>query len=276
LRPNDPARSVQITPGSGRYFDLAWTPDGRLLYASDATGSADIWIMNANGRGQRQLTFGTGRSYAPVSSPDGKVIAFHSNRNGNWNIWRVTSEATDPKQLTTGTRDSNWPEFTPDGNFVVYHHTNVNGGWNIWKTPVTGGSPIQLTKALTTHPAVSPKDGKIACWYSEDLDNPHWKLAVFSPEGGSPLRVFDPAPAVKPDSILRWTPSGNAITFLDGRVGNYNIWLQPIDGRPPHALTSFTSGEIFSFAWSPDGKLAYSRGMSTSDVVLVRDTTTAK
>jgi Tol biopolymer transport system component/tetratricopeptide (TPR) repeat protein len=276
LRPNDPARSVQITPGSGRYFDLAWTPDGRLLYASDATGSADIWIMNANGRGQRQLTFGTGRSYAPASSPDGKVIAFHSNRNGNWNIWRVTSDATDPKQLTTGTRDSNWPEFTPDGNFVVYHHTNVNGGWNIWKTPARGGAPIQLTNGLTTHPAVSPKDGKIACWYSEDLDNPHWKLAVFPPEGGAPLRVFDPAPAVKPDSILRWTPSGNAITFLDGRAGNYNIWLQPIDGRPPHPLTSFTSGEIFSFAWSADGKLAYSRGMSTSDVVLVRDTTTAK
>ncbi|MFL6351466.1 MAG: protein kinase domain-containing protein [Bryobacteraceae bacterium] len=276
LRPNDPARSVQITPGSGRYFDLAWTPDGRLLYASDATGSADIWIMNADGRGQRQLTFGAGRSYAPVASPDGKIIAFHSNRNGNWNIWRATSDAGEPKQLTTGTRDSNWPEFTPDGNFVVYHHTNVNGGWNIWKTPLRGGSPIQLSNALTTHPAVSPKDGKIACWYSEDLDNPRWKLAVFSPEGGAPLRVFDPAPAVKPDSILRWTPSGDAITFLDGRVGNYNIWLQPIDGRPPHPLTSFTSGEIFSFAWSKDGKLAYSRGMSTSDVVLIRDTTNDK
>jgi len=123
---------------------------------------------------------------------------------------------------------------------------------------------------------VSPKDGKIACWYTEGLDNPHWKLAVFSPLGGEPLAVFNPAPAVKPDSILRWTPSGDGITFLDGRVRNYNIWVQPLDGRAPHALTSFTSGEIYSFAWSKDGALAYSRGMSTSDVVLIRDTRFAK
>src|SRR5262249_14518086 len=69
---------VQITPGLGRYFDLSWTPDSRIVYASDASGSADIWMMNADGTGQQQLTAHSARNYAPSVSPDGNWIAFHS------------------------------------------------------------------------------------------------------------------------------------------------------------------------------------------------------
>ncbi|MGH9694651.1 MAG: TPR end-of-group domain-containing protein, partial [Bryobacteraceae bacterium] len=71
-KPGDWAHPIQITPGSGRYFDLSWMPDGRILYASDARGSADIWMMNRDGSGERQLTSDVGRNYGPVSSRDGK------------------------------------------------------------------------------------------------------------------------------------------------------------------------------------------------------------
>jgi Tol biopolymer transport system component len=122
------------------------------------------------------------------------------------------------------------------------------------------------------YPTVSPRDGRIACWYSTNVDHPDWKLGVFSPEGGEPVQTFEIASTVVPDRNLRWTPSGEGITFLDGRGGASNIWLQPINGSQPRALTAFTSGQIYSFDWSRDGRLAFSRGLSVSDVVSIQDT----
>ena len=77
---------------------------------------------------------------------------------------------------------------------------------------------------------------------------------------------------VTPDTALRWMPQGDAVTYVNNRGGVGNIWLQPVGGGPPRALTTFDWGQIFSFDWSRDGRLVYSRGMSTSDVVLIRDT----
>ena len=267
----DLGRATQVTPGSGRYFDLSWTPDGKILYASDATGSADLWMMNGDGSAQRQVVSGIGRSYAPVMSPDGRTIAFHSNRTGNWQIWCVDANGNYPKQLSQSSRDGNWPEFTPDSRFVTYHQTDLNGSYNLWRVPVLGGAPARLTNALTMHPAVSPKDGQIAAWWSSTVGNPHWKIATFGADGGSARRVFAPTPAAYPDTTLRWTPSGDGIAYLDHAGGAANIWVQPLDGSRLRHLTDFTSGDIYSFDWSSDNRLLYSRGLTTSDVVLVRD-----
>jgi serine/threonine protein kinase/Tol biopolymer transport system component/Tfp pilus assembly protein PilF len=273
MDPAHAARSAaQITPGSGRYFDLSWAPDGRILYASDATGSADLWIMNPDGSGVQHLTSGAARNYAPVMSPDGRFIAFHSNRSGNWQIWRANADGSNPKQLSQSSRDANWPQFTRDSKLILYHQTDLKGSYNDWEVPADGGSPIRLTTALTMHPAVSPKDGRIASWWSSTVENPHWRLAIFSPKGGEPLRVFDPTAATYPDTTIHWTPSGNAIVYLDHANGIANLWIQPVNGGAPHRLTNFTSGNIYSFDWSKDGKLVYSRGLTTTDVVLIKDT----
>ncbi len=271
LRVDDPAHGEQITPGSGRYFDLAWTRDDKIIYASDASGQADIWMMNADGSGQHQITNSSVRSYSPAVSPDGQTIAFHSNRGGNWNIWKMERQNPTPVQLTSGTRDSNWPQFSLDGKYVLFHHTGLNAMFNIWRVPVAGGSAEQMTTELTMHPAVSPKNGEIACWYSPDVAKPRWKIAVFKPDGTGPIQLFDAAPTVRPDSALHWTAKADGISYIDDRDGVSNIWVQPIDGHPPRRLTTFTWGTVYSFAWAPDGRLVYSRGMSTSDVVLIRD-----
>ena len=272
LDPANPAHSTQITPGSGRYFDLSWAPDGRILYASDATGSADLWMTNTDGSGVQQLTSGAGRSYAPVMSPDGKFIAFHSNRSGNWQIWRADADGSNPKQLSQSSRDANWPQFTRDSKFILFHQTDSTGSYSTWEVPVEGGAPIRLTTDLSMHPAVSPKDGRIAAWWSSTAKNPHWQLAIFPPTGGKPLRVFDPTAATYPDTTVHWTPSGDAIAYLDHANGVANLWTQPVNGGAPHRLTHFTSGNIYSFDWSKDGKLVYSRGLTTADVVLIKDT----
>ncbi len=272
LRPNDPSHGSQITPGGGRYFDLSWAPDGKIVYASDATGFADIWMMDADGSNQHQLTKEKGRSYSPTVSPIGGMIAFHSNRDGNWNIWTMDLASGALNELTRGTRDSNWPQFTPDGKFVIYHHTGLNAMFNLWKVPASGGTAMQITSSLTMHPAVNRQDGRIACWYSPDTTNPHWKIAVLSPEGGEPVKQFEVAGSATYDTTLRWTPRSDGIAYVDDRNGVSNVWVQPLDGRPAYALTTFTWGQVYSFDWAKDGRLVYSRGMSTSDVVLIRDT----
>lgn len=268
---NDLSHPVQLTPGTGRYFDLSWVPDGRILYASDATGSADLWLMNANGTGQRQITFGTGRNYAPAASPDSKSIAFHSNRTGNWQIWRAGMDGSNPKQLSSSSGDGNWPQFTADGNSLVFHRTSTNGIFNLWHVSVQGGRAHLLTPGFAMHPAVSRASGRIAAWYSDKTDQPEWKLAIFAPDGGAPLYVLNPTPNARPDTLIRWMPNDEAITFIDYARSAANIWMLPLDGRPPRALTSFESGDIFSFDWSPQRRLVYSRGFTTSDVVLIRD-----
>jgi Tol biopolymer transport system component len=267
----DLSHPTQVTPGTGRYFDLSWTPDGRILYASDSTGEADIWSINADGSDQKQLTGGTGLNWAPVASPDGRHIAFHSNRSGSWHIWRMNADASQPVQLTNGRMESRWPHYIPDGSQLLFHQTGSDGMWNIWSIASDGGTARRLTAFMTTHPAVSRKDGKIAAWYSESIERPNWKLAVFGPEGGTPLQLFTPEVAITPDSQLAWNPAGDAITCLGQQDGAWNLWMQPIDGHKPWRLTSFKSGQIYSFDWSKDSKLVYSQGMTTSDVVMLHD-----
>jgi hypothetical protein len=142
--------------------------------------------------------------------------------------------------------------------------------FNIWKVPVAGGPAEQVLEQLTMHPAVA-KDGRIACWYAADAANPSWKVAIFAPDGSGPIREFDVASTVRPDSTLRWTRNADGITYVDDRDNTSNVWVQPVDGRPPRQLTTFTWGQIYSFDWTRDGRLVYSRGMSTSDVVLIRE-----
>ncbi len=264
--------TVQVTPGLGRYFDVKWTPDGKFVYASDASGTAELWAMAADGSGQRQLTTGIGRSYAPVVSPDNSFLLFHSNRTGNWNIWRMSLDGSKVQQLTFGVQDSNWPQFSVDGKWVIYHHTGAEAMWNLWKVPVAGGPAVQLTTKLSTNPAVSPVDGRIACWFSEDGVRPRLLLAVLPSEGGDkPLRRFEVPSGVATDSPLRWTPQSKGVSYINNIGGSSNIWVQPLDGGAAYPVTNFSWGQIYSFDWASDGSLLYSRGLSTNDVVLLQD-----
>jgi Tol biopolymer transport system component len=253
---NDFSNPVQVTAGSGRHFDLAWMPDGRILYASDATGSADLWIMNPDGTGQRQLTFGAGRSYGPAASPDWRTIVFHSNRSGNWQVWRTDVDGMRPKQLSNSARDGNWPQFSADGKTVLFHRSSPDGLFNLWQVPAEGGTARQFTAAMTMHPAVARASGQVAAWYSERTDTPQWKIGIFAPNGGAPLRVLNPTADARPDTPIRWMPKENALSSLDYAHSASNIWMLPVDGHPPRPLTSFDSGEIYSFDGRPKENLS--------------------
>ena len=77
---SDSASAKQIA--TGHYNMLAWTPDGKIIYDTSDSGNFDIWIMDADGRNRKQLTFDPHTDFEPISSPDGRYIAFVSDRSG--------------------------------------------------------------------------------------------------------------------------------------------------------------------------------------------------
>ena len=267
--PGEAEHPRQITAGAGRYFDVTWTPGGHLLYASDSTGAAEIWTMDGNGNGQRQLTNGLGRSYAPTVSPDGRTIVFHSNRGGVWNLWKMGADGSNPQQLTHDASDSNYPQFTPDGDSVVYEHLGQDAIHSIWKVSLASGAARQLTLGLTRYPAVS-SDGRLAFWSSESRTVPSWKIGVSDGEGTAVRVLFGFRSDRMPQVHMRWVPGEDAISYIEDRDGISNIWVQPLGGGPARRATRFTSGHIYSFDWSTDGRLVCSRGMTTRDVVMMR------
>jgi len=85
----DGANQTQITNGDYNSIEPAWTPDGRLVFASNQAGNYDIWSIKTDGTELTQLTVQDSYDGAPACSPDGKYIYFHSFLGGSWNIWRM-------------------------------------------------------------------------------------------------------------------------------------------------------------------------------------------
>ena len=267
----DPSQIKQITfGGNHRYQRLAWTPSGQIVFPSDASGDRDIWIMEGDGSGQRQLTAGGRFNQLPTVSPDGRYIVYTSGSSSgeDRHIWRMNLDGNDPIQLTHGANDFG-PHCSPDSQWVVYMSV-AKGKTTIWKVSINGGEAQQLTKEVANFPVSSPDGDLIACWWWPS-GSPA-KIALIPSSGGKPVRLLDPAPdaasAVLP---LRWTADGQALVYCVTRAGVSNLWRQPIVGGPPFQLTDFKSETIQGFDWSRENKLLLSRGFTAREIVLIQD-----
>ncbi|MDX6695834.1 MAG: eukaryotic-like serine/threonine-protein kinase [Blastocatellia bacterium] len=267
VAPNaDADRARQITTGSSRYYSLSWATDGRILYASNSGGNLDVYISAADGSNQKQLTINANSNFGPVASPDGRYIAFISNRAGaGYNIWRMDMNGGNLKQLKRGGMESN-PQCTPDGRWVVYTSWEA-GKPTIWKVSIDGGEAQQLTDKYSMAPVVSPDGKQFACSYWDEQYDTQFDIAIIPIEGGAPVKTFD-----LPTMNVRWSSDGRALTYIETRDNASNIWGQPLAGGPARQLTNWKSDRIFNFAWSRDGKqLALARGVVSNDVVLISD-----
>jgi eukaryotic-like serine/threonine-protein kinase len=266
-------KPTAITSGTSRYYDLCVAPDNQIIYASDASGSADIFEIPPAGDETKQLTSEGRRNYAPVVSPDNRYLVFHSNRSGVFQIWRTDRDGARPKQLTFGNLESTWPAFSPDGKWIVYQHSEVGTPYSMWRVPIDGGTPERMTEGPSIRPTISPDGKLLAFWYNEGKENSSWKLKVVHFEGGATFNLFEVAPTVQVgwDTPLHWSHDGRYLTYIDHRGGIDNLWGQPIEGGAAKQLTSFEDSKIFSFDWLKDGSLVASRGVIASDVILIND-----
>lgn len=268
-------QAAPITSGFGDYLSdrlgMAWTPDGRIVYSSAASGNPDIWIMNADGTNQKQLTMDARGDFLPSVTPDGRYIVFVSERAGPANVWRMNIDGGNPVRLTDG-RGEFTPKLFPDGQWVIYYS---EGGDNpgVWKVSIEGGAPVCVYDGYFGHPTISP-DGKMIAGLrldEEGEESVRLKITVIGLDDRKLIHSLGETNMIHLSS-LRWTPDSRALTYIRTQQGVSNIWLHPLDGSPRRQLTEFQSDRLFRYAWSADGKrLAFERGADINDIVLINN-----
>lgn len=267
----DAGRAKQIASDTGWNEEVGWTPGGRIIYRSNASGDPEIWVMNADGSEPKQLTTGARAHRGLAISPDGRYIFFASDRTGRFNIWRVDASGANLRQMTFGDGEL-YPSCTPDGAWVVFQRGEREP--RLWRVSAEGGEPLLLTETRAARPAVSPDGELIAYHYLDSGEHKsRWRIGVVSSAGGARLKQFDLPPTLV-WRFVRWSPDRQSIAYANNPGGLSDIWLQPLDGGPPRQLTDFKAEQIIAFDWSRDGRsLAFVRGAETSDVVLIEQKT---
>src|SRR5262247_2686690 len=143
--------TVPVDVDSGTWMSVDVSPDGREI-AFDLLG--DIYTVPFSGGEAKALTSGIPWDMQPRYSPDGKWIAFTSDRSGGDNIWIIDRDGKNPKQVTKENfRLPNSPTWTPDSQYIAarknYTGTRSGGAGEIWIWHRTGGDGLEMTKRAT-------------------------------------------------------------------------------------------------------------------------------
>jgi len=250
-----PSTGKQITTGEQRITEIF--PFGaRIGVVNRADGK--LWLMDEDGSHSRPVTDARGaESFIGCAS----FILFLRDTG----LVRLDGDGTNPVQLAAG---DVWGEAcSPDGKFI-YYTEQLSASWKIRRVSIEGGIPIDIREIPSEDGpfdamAISPDSRLLA------FRNGVSKLEVVPITGGQETRLFD---VERDNDRLRWSPDGCCLEYVlnANTNGPGNLWEQPLGGGPPHQITKFTSGLIFDFNWTTDGKhLLLSRGDATSDVVLL-------
>ena len=269
VRNDDGAEILAKRPGEAPVTALAWSPDGKIVYASRTGENWDLWMSNQDGSDSKQLTADAFVDHQPTVSADGRYVVFQSNRSGARNIWRIDADGSNPKQLTEGNSIDANPVVSPDGRFVVFMSLR-SGTWTVWKVGIDGGAPVQLTDRSSEFPSISPDGKSISYFYLDEQSNNQPKLAVIAFEGGGPVKTIDLPRSVQPIAFS-WMPDGRAVAYLDNSSGILNVWSQLLDGGAPKQLTNYKSEFVTGFSISREGKIATYRWSATRDIVLIKE-----
>jgi Tol biopolymer transport system component len=248
---------------------IAWTPDGRLVYTTEAGGNPDIWIMHADGSRRVQLTSNPGLDMSPRVTRDGRYVVYVSDRDGAMRIWRMALDGSGAALLTSDVLARPRVNLSADGLWVYYNETRGDSR----KVSIDGGEPVQVLP-----PAFAAKAGEpLPPGFHEPMPSPdgRWlaghystsngeRIAVFPADGGT-VRLLDTVPP-----SAQWAGDSHGFLYVDTRAGVSNVARRLMTAPSATPVTRFTSERIFAYAVSPDqARLAVVRGRLSSDVVLV-------
>jgi len=236
--------------------------------------------LDANGRNRTQLVSDQNATILSLSPCGSQYIVFPWSFHDNTTsvaIWRVNADGSHPLKLADEKFDS-FPVCSANQNWV-YYFANVR---QLWRATLDGsgkpepipGSGIAGAFLAGRGMGISP-DGKTLAYMVEFVnpENPigSQKIALLDTATLKSPRLLDANPKISKGA--EFTADGKAVAYPIADNGVDNIWVQPLDRPPGHQITHFTSDQIGSFHWSPDGKrLGIVRGHTDSDVVLLQET----
>jgi TolB protein len=259
---DEPMNLQRVTEVTGvSYYGLAWTPDGQIVYSSNAGGKRNIWMMEADGSHPQQITNDDFVNESPVVTPDGRYLVYQCERTGRPNIWRRNLDGSNPVQLTDGDIELR-PSITSDSQWVEF--ARKKDGVNcLGKVSIDGGEVQEIRPRGCNFPKVSPDGRTVAC---DNLTEAyHLTLSIFPIDGGEPIRSFVPML-----DDWQWAADSQSLIFVDHTSGFSNLFRASLANGSRKPLTNFKSDRIFAYAFSKDGKkIAMLRGSLSSEVIMI-------
>jgi serine/threonine protein kinase len=272
---NDSGKTKPLLSQANDIIAFNWTADSNLL----ATEFSRLLKLGVDGKNQTQLLADSSAVMLGASACGANyfVIDWFRGDPPSLNIWRTNTDGSSPLKLTNGKADFS-PVCSPDSKWVYYSDPVGN---SILRVPLDGsGKPEavmgSIPNVLNVGPGVISPDGKTLA-HSVSVLNPvtqeyENKIALLNLESATTLRTLAVSGQWGEVWDVHFTPDGKAVAHIIRENGVDNIWVQPLDGSVGHRITDFTSEQIASFHWSPDGKkLGILRGHSDSDVVLLQE-----
>ena len=253
------ARAIVSTGSSAM---PSWTADGsHLVFHSrrkeakqHGIAARNIWIVGADGSGERQLTKGTKDEYHPVVSPDGKKLLFVSELNGSRDIWIADADGQNAVPLTDDPGTEDQPAWSADGRQIVYAAFPKEGGsFDLWLMYADGSGRRRLTTtpANEIFPAWHPSGDTIA--YVTDVNGNFDIYTIDVRDGRTAPLVVSPDHEARP----AWSPDGTKLAFArwpaHGRTSDATPWVANADGTAPIELAAVPAPALHP-AWSPDGR----------------------
>src|SRR5437868_4772294 len=227
--------------------------NGRIAF----TYLGDIWTADENGQNVQRLTVNKARDAYPRFSPDGKWIAFSSDRNGNLDVFIIPATGCTPKQLTDFEGLDSWPMWSKDGGIYFVSDRDGGGLTNIWRVADSGGKAEKVTSFKSgdvRFPSISA-DGRVIVF---EHDFGIWKFDTSSKKA-TPIKLDIDAETEENDSETMafasqaddYDLAPNSRRIVVSTHGE--IFTVPVEEGDVKQLTDSAARDV-NVTYSPDGK----------------------
>jgi Tol biopolymer transport system component len=224
--------------------------NGKIAFTSNRDGNDEIYVMNADGTGQTNLTNHPGYDSVPEWSPDGTKIAFVSDRSGDTDIYIMNADGSGVTNLTNDANADVSPSWSPDGK--VLFSSDRSGNHELYVMNADGSNVTLLAAHPATDyaPTSSPDGNRIAFWSSRDPGNGDWSIYTMNSDGSGVTADLYPNGVNDYDPI--WSPDGTKIIFWSGTGNSHDVYEMNPDGSGVTNLTSDPADDAHPEP-SPDG-----------------------